>query len=153
MNLSLEQKLAKFTAVTIGVLVGSSGLFFLGAAFTCLIVIILKGDVEFSIEGLLILLGLLCIVFTGFYFIWIGYSILILKKITKDSLFNLSFFLTPFLLVPAILLVVGIDNWLTGQTRSLLAKIISIGLGFVIFVVLYTLLLILFKWAFRKQQG
>ena len=73
---------------TIGVLVFLFGLLLLCTSAAGIVIV--RGDVGPSVEGLLVIGGVLFLACSGFYFLWIGYSILIRKRVTATSLLLLS---------------------------------------------------------------
>ena len=80
--------MTRLAAGTIGVLVFLFGLLLLCASAAGIVIV--RGDVGPSVEGLLVIVGVLGLACSGLYFLWIGYSILIRKRITATSLVLLS---------------------------------------------------------------
>jgi hypothetical protein len=88
---------------TIGVLVFLSGLLLLCTSAVGIVMV--RGDGGSSVEGLLVIVGVLGLACSGLYFLWIGYSILIRKRITGISLSLLS-------VIPALLITMFIADFI-----------------------------------------
>ena len=92
----MSKLVAKILRVAIGLIVFLFGLLLLGTSV--LAALKLHNDIDLSLEGSMVAGGILGLFCMGFYFMWISYSILILKKITAISMLILtsitSFFIT-----------------------------------------------------------
>ena len=93
----------KMFSIAIGVIVFLFGLLLLGTS--ALGAMKVYGDINSPLEGFLVTVAILCLFFASFYFMWIGYSVLILKRITGTSMLILSVILSIFITVASVELI------------------------------------------------
>ena len=79
---------AKAFAISIGILVFLFGLLLLTTSVVA--VVKLHNEINLSLEDFLAGIGILFLFFTGFYFMGISYSMLVLKRISDTSLLILT---------------------------------------------------------------
>ncbi len=151
MTLSRVNKLycAQLAAKTIGILVSLCGLFLLGMFIVSLVVAIADGWFELSVDGFLSSLGLLVIAGMGLYFIWIGFRILVLKRISATSFILLTVIPAIFLSAEGICLIKTFwEKPAEGYGFISFAFLATITM--VVFVSSYALSLKVFLSIFRK---
>jgi len=134
---------------TVGVVVFLFGLLLLCTSAAGIVMV--QGDIGPSVEGLLVIVGVLALACSGFYFLWIGYSILIRKRIAATAVLLLSclpaFFIALF--------VVGFVQrfWgksSDGQTFFRLAVLSTLAM--IVFLGLFAIILKALMRLFSKGQ-
>ena len=84
----MNRLVTNISAKAIGVFVFLFGLLLLSTSI--LGVLKVRSDIKFSLDGFAIAAGILFLFFSGFYFMWRGYSILFRKRITFTLLLYLT---------------------------------------------------------------
>jgi hypothetical protein len=144
---TIKRTITRLAAGTIGVLVLFSGLALLG---TLVIPAAIKNSwFEVSIDGFLALLGLLFIVCIGLYFIWVGFSILALRRISTIS-FTLLTVLPPLVLTFAAASLMKTFWERPAGGYSLLSLIILLTICITVFAISYAFNLKILLIIFRK---
>ncbi len=139
--------ITRLAAGTIAIFVSLSGLFFLGFCFYCLVAE--NGWFEVSMDGFFALLGLLFLVCIGLYFTWIGFSILVLKRITTISFMILTV-LPPLVLSFAAAYLMKTFWERPAEGYSHLSLIILLTIGIAVFTSSFAFFLKVFLIIFRK---
>lgn len=137
----------RLAAGTIAILVSFLGLALIG--MFVFVVVTDKIEFEFSIGGSLSILGLLFIASIGLYFTWLGFSILVLKRITH-TFFLLLAMLPPFFLSIAVISLMKTfwDRPADGDT--LLSGVIFLAVVMVVYLVSFAFILKILLRIFKK---
>ncbi len=126
-------------ASSIGALVAASGLLLL----TVLVVFITRtgndGWLEFSINGFLVSFGLLVSVCICLYFIWIGFSILFLKKISTMSLVLIAMLPAFLVSMTAASFIKDFGYRLFGQ-KGFFATVLLVATAMVVFLFVFAVI-------------
>lgn len=141
--------MTRLAAGTIGVLVFLFGLLLL--CTSAVGIVIVRGDVGLSVEGLLVIVGVLFLACSGFYFLWIGYSILIRRRITFTSLLLLS-------VIPAFLIALFVIDFIKrfwekpGDGYNFFYHAVLSTLALIVFLVLCAMISKALMRLFRKAN-
>jgi hypothetical protein len=143
----ITRTITRLAAGTIAILAS-----FLGLALIGMFVFIVATDkieFEFSVDGSLSLLGLLFIASIGLYFIWIGFSILVLKRVTH-TFFLLLALLPPFFLSIAVVSLMKTFWNRPAEGYTLLSGVIFLVIAMVVYLVSFAFILKVFLRIFKK---
>ena len=138
----MNKLVAKIFAISIGVIVFLFSLLLIGTSVFGAIKI--HSDINLSLEGFLATAGILFLFFVSFYFMWISYSILILKRITVTSMLILT-------VIPSIIITIAFKLLM----RYLWVKpgIVLVVLSLTVFIISYYFITKILMYAFQIRTG
>lgn len=143
----MSKLVAKIFSIAIGLIVFLFGLLLLGTSV--LAALKLHNDIDLSLEGSMVAVGILFLFFAGFYFMWISYSILILKRITSTSMLILTGITSLFITITFCEFIQYLWNK-PEKGYSFLPKIVLAVLYITVFVISYFVITKILMNIFRR---
>lgn len=144
----MNKLVTNILAKAIGVFVSLFGLLLLGTSV--LGVLKCYSDIKFSLESFAVVVGILGLFASGLYFMWIGYSLLIFKRITSTSWLLLTS-------IPAISITLAFGAFIQSlwekpeKGYSFLSATVLIALGMTVFLVSFFFIGKALMSIFRKR--
>jgi len=130
----MSRLVVKIFAIAIGIFVFLFSLLLLGTSILGALKV--HNDVNLSLEGSMVVAGILVLFLSGLYFMWISFSILILKRITDTSMTLLT--AIPSLLITLIFCELIKNLWDEPEKDySFLSKIVLLVLLLTVFLFLF----------------